>query len=87
MIAANSVSSGVFWVPPPCGRTRSSGISGLAISHSPSGTIQLHVPRPMISTTNEPHIGHRLSTCPTGREPALPPELSVSVGLYRPAHD
>ncbi len=56
MIAANSVSSGVSCVPPPCGRTFDSGISGSAISHSPSGTIQLHVPRPMTSpTTDSPH--------------------------------
>lgn len=47
MIAANSVSSGVSCVPPPCGRTFDGGISGSAIFHSPSGTIQLHVPRPM----------------------------------------
>lgn len=46
-IAANTVSSGVFCVPPPCGRARSGGINGFAISHSPSGTIQLHVPLPM----------------------------------------
>ncbi len=56
MIAANSVSSGVSCIPPPCGRTFDSGISGSAISHSPSGTIQLHVPRPMTSpTTDSPH--------------------------------
>lgn len=55
-MAANSVSSGVSCVPPPCGRTFDGGISGSAISHSPSGTIQLHVPRPMLSpTTNSPH--------------------------------
>jgi hypothetical protein len=35
MMAANSGSSGVFDVPPPCGRARCSGISGLAISHKP----------------------------------------------------
>lgn len=40
MITANSVSSGVFCVLPPCGRTRSSGANGLAISRKPSGTIQ-----------------------------------------------
>lgn len=47
MMAANSVSSGVSCVPPPCGRTFDGGMSGFAISHSPSGTIQLHVPRPI----------------------------------------
>jgi hypothetical protein len=60
-MAANSLSSGVFCVPPPCGRTRSGGISGLAISHSPSGTIQLQVPRPMTESTSHHHIGHGLS--------------------------
>jgi len=34
-MAANSVSSGVSCVPPPCGRTLDGGISGFAISHSP----------------------------------------------------
>ncbi len=43
-IAANNVSSGVSCVPPPCGRTLDGGMRGLAISHNPSGTIQLHVP-------------------------------------------
>lgn len=37
MMAANNVSSGVSCVPPPCGRTLDGGISGFAISHSPSG--------------------------------------------------
>lgn len=60
MIAANSVSSGVSCVPPPCGRTFDGGISGSAISHSPSGTIQLHVPRPMLEPTSKAHIGHGL---------------------------
>jgi hypothetical protein len=60
MIAANSVSSGVSCVPPPCGRTFDGGISGFAISHSPSGTIQLHVPRPMNETTTPHHVGHGL---------------------------
>lgn len=60
MIAANSVSSGVSCVPPPCGRTFDRGINGSAISHSPSGTIQLHVPRPMDSPTSDHHIGHGL---------------------------
>ena len=36
MIAANSVSSGVSWVPPPCARTLDGGINGSAISHNPS---------------------------------------------------
>jgi hypothetical protein len=52
MMAANSVSSGVSGVPPPCDRTLDGGISGFAISHSPSGTIQLHVPRPMYGSTS-----------------------------------
>jgi transposase len=60
MMAANSVSSGVSCVPPPCGRTLDGGISGFAISHRPSGTIQLHVLRPMTSPTNDHHIGHGL---------------------------
>lgn len=51
MMAANNVSSGVSCVPPPCGRTLDGGISGFAISHRPSGTIQLHVPRPMNGAT------------------------------------
>ncbi len=65
MIAANSVPSGVSRVPPPCGRTFDGGISGSAISHSPSGTIQLQVPRPIPRPTNQHHIGHRLRRCPT----------------------
>jgi transposase len=60
MIAANSVSSGVSCVPPPCGRAFDGGFSGSAISHSPSGTIQLHVPRPMTSPTSQHHVGHGL---------------------------
>ncbi|GGZ19503.1 hypothetical protein GCM10010327_58240 [Streptomyces nitrosporeus] len=48
-------------VPPPCGLTLDGGISGSAISHSPSGTIQLHVPRPIPSPTSQAHIGHGLS--------------------------
>ncbi|MEV3951753.1 hypothetical protein AB0K57_29585 [Streptomyces halstedii] len=48
-------------VPPPCGRTFDGGISGSAISHSPSGTIQLHVPRPITSPTIQHHIGHGLN--------------------------
>ncbi len=62
MIAANSVSSGVSCVPPPCGRTLEGGISGFAISHNPSGTTQLHVPRPMTRPTTPHHIGHALSS-------------------------
>ena len=53
-------STGVSCVPPPCGRTFDAGISGSAISHRPSGTIQLHVPRPMHSPTSDQHIGHGL---------------------------
>ncbi|MBP2067658.1 hypothetical protein J2Z30_008725 [Streptomyces iranensis] len=45
--AADSVSSGVFCVPPPCGRTLGAGIGGLSISCGPSGTIPLHLPRPV----------------------------------------
>jgi hypothetical protein len=40
-MAADSVSSGVPCVPPPCGHTPCAGINGFAISHSPSRTIQL----------------------------------------------
>ncbi len=69
MIAANSVSSGVSCVPPPCGRTLDGGISGSAISHNPSGTIQLHVPRPIPRPTTPHHIGHGLS----GDWPAVSP--------------
>lgn len=47
-------------VPPPCGRTLDGGINGFAISHNPSGTIQLHVPRPMPSSTTPHHVGHAL---------------------------
>ena len=61
-MAANSVSSGVSCVPPPCGRTRDGGISGFAISHSPSGTIQLHVPRPIPRSTTPHHVGHGLTS-------------------------
>lgn len=63
MIAANSVPSGVSCVPPPCGRTFDGGISGSAISHSPSGTIQLHLPRPMFGRTSKTHTEHGLSAC------------------------
>lgn len=51
MMAANSVSLGVSCVPPPCRITFDGGISGFAISHNPTGTIQLHVPRPMHGAT------------------------------------
>jgi len=40
-MAADSVSSGVPCVPPPCGHTSCSGINGFAISHRPSRPIQL----------------------------------------------
>lgn len=56
MIAANSVTSGVSCVPPPCGRTFDGGISGSAISYRPSGAIQLHVRRPTHSPTSDHHI-------------------------------
>lgn len=50
-------------MPSPCGRTFDGGMRGFAISHSPSGTIQLHVPWPMLSrATQHHHIGHRLNT-------------------------
>jgi hypothetical protein len=45
-MAATTVSSGAFYVPPPCGRVRCPGIRGLAIPYKPSGTIQLQVPAP-----------------------------------------
>src|SRR5882757_1334122 len=62
--AANSVSSGASCVPPPCGRTLDGGISGFAISHSPSGTIQLHVPRPIPkSTTTSPRRTRSKTSC------------------------
>jgi hypothetical protein len=75
MIAANSVSSGVSCVPPPCGRTRDGGINGSAISHKPSGTIQLHVPRPMFSSTS--HNPHRTRSYSGGwaRQWPHPPHL------------
>lgn len=59
-MAVSSVSSGVSCVPPPCDRTLDGGISGFAISHSPCGTIQLHVPGPMLSQRPPHHTGHRL---------------------------
>ena len=40
-MAANSGSSGVPCVPPPCGRTRCAGINCFAFSHRPSRSIQL----------------------------------------------
>ncbi|MER5632658.1 hypothetical protein [Streptomyces nitrosporeus] len=40
-------------VPPPCGLALDGGISGPAISHNPSGTIQLHALRPYSGT-----LGH-----------------------------
>lgn len=42
MIAANTASSSMLAIPPPCGRTRAGGSSGLASSHKPSGTIHPH---------------------------------------------
>ncbi|MGX1267118.1 hypothetical protein RKD18_000312 [Streptomyces phaeoluteigriseus] len=48
-------------VPPPCGRTVDGAISGFAISHSPSGTSQRHVPRPIRGSTSLHHVGHRLN--------------------------
>jgi hypothetical protein len=59
MIAANSVSSGVSRVPPPCGRTFDGGINGFAISRNPSDTTQLHVPCPMLG---RPRGGIRIIT-------------------------
>ncbi len=64
MIAANSVSSGVSCIPLPCGCTFGSGISGSAISYSPSGTIQLHVPRPREPA---PHRTRSTLASPAGR--------------------
>lgn len=60
MIAANRVSSGVSRVPPPCGRTFGGGISGSAISHSPSGTMELHVPRPMTDSPQRTRLTRTL---------------------------
>lgn len=54
MMAANSVSSGVACVPPPCVRTLDGGIGGFAISHNPSGTIPLHALRPMYGSRKIP---------------------------------
>ncbi|GAA2454845.1 hypothetical protein GCM10010405_43440 [Streptomyces macrosporus] len=59
-MAANSVSSGVSWVPPPCGRTFDGGISGLAISHGPSGAIRLHRLLPHAGRRADRHMGHAL---------------------------
>ncbi|EDY55633.1 conserved hypothetical protein [Streptomyces sviceus ATCC 29083] len=47
-------------VPPPCGRVRCSGISGFAMSYSPSGPIQLQVPRPIPGHRRPHHVGHGL---------------------------
>lgn len=46
IVAANSVSSGMSGLPPPYGRILEGGISGFAISHSPSGTMQHTYPAP-----------------------------------------
>ncbi len=70
-MAANTVSSGVFCVPPPCGRVRCSGISGLVISHKPSGAVQLHVPRLIPEQRPPHHVGHGLSR---SRAPVVRPQ-------------
>lgn len=44
--------------PAARGRTFDGGISGFAVSHRPSGTIQLHVPRPMPGSTTSHHVKH-----------------------------
>ncbi len=49
-------SSGVSCVPPPCGRTFDGGISGLAISHSPSGTTNSTHPAPSEAQRAAPHM-------------------------------
>lgn len=51
MIAAKTASSSMFATPPPWGHTLTGGNNGLAISHSPSGTIHPHCPLPMANTT------------------------------------
>lgn len=88
MIAANSVSSGVFGVAPPCGRTRSSGINGLASYQRPSGTIQLHEPRPMNEPTSDHHIGPLSSPSshlPPSQRPGRPqPEQQLRLVTHRP---
>src|SRR5688500_18285399 len=50
----------MFRVPPPCRRTRSGGNNGLTMSHSPSGTIQLHPELPMADQQAHHHVGHGL---------------------------
>lgn len=59
----------VSGVPPPCGRTLGGGTSGFAISYSPSGTIQLHLPRPIPRPTAPHHVEPRLSAA-VGPSPA-----------------
>ncbi len=82
-MAVNSVSSGVSCVPPSCGRVFDGGISGLVISHGPSGTIQLHalraVPR---STTASPRRTRCKGPLGTFTVPAGP---LCAPGLQSPA--
>lgn len=85
MMAANSVSSGVSCVPPPCGRTLGGGISGFAISHSPSGTIQLHASRPIPKSTTPHHVGHGLKGPPEPLPDHIPGRPTVGhPGRMRP---
>ncbi|MEU6273280.1 hypothetical protein ABZ871_12875 [Streptomyces populi] len=57
-MAANSVSSGVSCVLPPCGRTLEGGISGFAISHKPPGTIRFRRTRGIVGLLQR--LIHRL---------------------------
>ena len=56
-----------------CGRTLEGGINGVAISHIPSGTSQLHSPRPLLNSIllagmeGRKRCGHRRLRPPVAR--------------------
>ncbi|MFE5681477.1 Ig-like domain-containing protein [Streptomyces erythrochromogenes] len=55
-------------------------MSGSAISHNPSGTIRLHVPRPIAKSTKPHHTGHN----PSKGEIGITPECGSTVGVGIP---
>lgn len=87
MITANSRSSGLSCLPPRCSRTFDGGISDSAISHSPSGTIQLHVHRPMNNPASDHHIGHRSRSHRCRRRSASRPRPRIAGSPRGPGRD
>lgn len=75
-IAVNTFRSATGAVPPPCRRGRNAGISGAAISHSPSGTKS----RPRSAAMVDDHAPWKHTPLPAHQKttldhPAWPPNL------------